>query len=361
MKKGIILLLLSFFPVCPSFSQVNYSGNVELIDMSEDSSLLTFSVEGIAVKKGDVEQAAKRTLFHKLLYEGVEGVNDGEKLVQHEKKYLLEKFFEGKNNAPYNRFIKGVEQEGAIVKEDNDFKGTYNIVVKMNALIKDLKLNGIRDGGEVRSIRPKKAVGIEALKEAERKKVEEEKAERERERESQMHQRPQNNSSDSPVPEMMITKSGVGPFVIGMDIASLPNSLSGVYDKLVRQTMSYDDIHEDIYYIAYSNEEQTLCFEELNGKVLRIDIYTPIAKNDLGLNVNSTPSQLFAAGATILQDNGGVQGIWLDGVIWVGHEYTSSGLEKLTESVRGKKPSFTASDFKAGGANRITINPAISR
>ncbi len=315
MKKSLLLLFLFFFPVYVSFSQVNHTGNVELIDMSDDSSILTFSVEGVAARKGDVEKAAKETLFYKLLYEGVEGVNEGEKLIQHEKKYWLDNFFEGKNNVPYNRYIKGIEQEGAVVKEGNDYKGTYNIVLNMKGLIKELKLNGIRDGGEVRSARPKKAVGIEALKEAERKKKEEEKAERERQLEQQrqqelesqkrleQQQRPQQPVAKSS--KLQITKDGVGPVKFGsvytipdvLNRCKLPEKYDQLYDKLYCDRNQFSGDFEIEGELAGQPALYVFCDEK--DRVSCFAVTTPNVETAEGLSINNTAGEIQAAGATV--------------------------------------------------------------
>lgn len=139
--KHFLLFIFGLVPMLVQ-AQVRHVGTVELLEF--DDNLATFQVECQASKKGDVQLAAREFVFEKLFYEGVEGVNDDEKLINNlnnRNKFFLEKFFEGKY-APMYRFIAGDTLLDQISKNsDGKFTGTYTIVVKYRLLVKELKLN----------------------------------------------------------------------------------------------------------------------------------------------------------------------------------------------------------------------------
>ena len=321
MKKSILSLLILSFTLSVASAQVQRTGNVELIDMSEDFSQLTFTVEGIASRKADVDDSAMQTLFYRLFYEGVEGVNDGEKLIQHDKKYWEEKFFVGKNNAPYHRFIRGIEQEGATVKEGDDFKGTFNIEIKYKALLKEMMLNGVRDGATARAERPKRSVGIAAKEEANQKKIEAEKAEKERERqlkqqEQQLKQQQQQleqqqkqleeqqkQLQQQQVVKVPLSKDGVGPVKIGDKVAipnsinrcKLPDTYPSLYDKLYCDRDQFVGNSEILCELGGQTSLQV--FSDDNDKVYYFTVTTPNAVTADGLSLNSTAAEIRAKGA----------------------------------------------------------------
>ncbi|MBO4263183.1 MAG: hypothetical protein J5871_00705 [Bacteroidales bacterium] len=167
MKHGLLAVLaivLSFFTLS---AQQNRTGSVELTEVESGGDILTFLVEGIAGKKSDVIISAKETLFARLLYQGVEGVNDGKKLVEYENKYWLTQFFSGKN-APYNAYINKIEQDGPVQKAGTEYTGRYLIILHYKALLKCLKTNGIINHSDAVAAVPvtkTRPVGLAASKE----------------------------------------------------------------------------------------------------------------------------------------------------------------------------------------------------
>lgn len=163
--------------------------------------------------------------------------------------------------------------------------------------------------------------------------------------------------------KFVITKTSVGPFSIGMDVKKLPKTMEGLYDKITRKS-SYDEMAdvEDVFHVASLKGTQTFVFwENESGKVCSIDVYSSLPKTAKGLTAKATANQLFSAGAKVLQDNGGAQGIWLDGVLWIGHDYTKSGQKKADDSyLTGIDQTFTAADFVSGSTGYIRINQYIS-
>ena len=126
-------------------AQVSHIGEVELLEL--DDRTATFQAEGYASKKGDTGNAAKELIFEKLFYEGIDGINDGEKVINNitpKNKFYLDKFFQGKN-ASMNRFIAGEELLGSVTKKDGRFYGVYTITIKYSLLIRDLEMNKLHE------------------------------------------------------------------------------------------------------------------------------------------------------------------------------------------------------------------------
>ena len=116
-------------------------------------------------KKKDVLEASTKKLFYKLLYEGVEGFNDDQKLVEQEKKFWLENFFKGGDRAPYNGFVKGVQLDGTIeTLPTKEYRGFANVVVNYESLIRTLKINHLIVDEETQKVepeaKPKRGFGI---------------------------------------------------------------------------------------------------------------------------------------------------------------------------------------------------------
>ena len=133
-----------------AFAQVNHSGTVELLEFDGKTAL--FAVEGIAAKKGDVLQSAKETLFDRLLYTGVEGLNNDRKLMNKPREELRTKdyavnFFKKRMHA-YLKMDAGGKQTllellGSITQQGAEYSGVYLIPIKYNVLIRDLKSEGL--------------------------------------------------------------------------------------------------------------------------------------------------------------------------------------------------------------------------
>lgn len=146
----ITLVAAAFLSGATAFAQVNRGGTVELLEFDGKTAL--FAVEGLAAKKGDVLQSAKETLFDRLLYTGVEGLNDDRKLISKSREELRTKdyavnFFKKRMHA-YLKMDAGGKQTllellGSITQQGADFSGVYLIPIKYNVLIRDLKTEGL--------------------------------------------------------------------------------------------------------------------------------------------------------------------------------------------------------------------------
>lgn len=133
-----------------AFAQVNHSGTVELLEFDGKTAL--FAVEGIAAKKGDVLQSAKETLFDRLLYTGVEGLNNDRKLVNKPREELKTKdyavnFFKKRMHAYLKQDPSGknvqFEALGQVTAGSGGYSCVYLIPIKYNILIRDLKTEGL--------------------------------------------------------------------------------------------------------------------------------------------------------------------------------------------------------------------------
>lgn len=133
-----------------AFAQVNHSGKVELLEFDGKTAL--FAVEGIAAKKGDVLQSAKETLFDRLLYTGVEGLNNDRKLVNKPREELKTKdyavnFFKKRMHAYLKQDPSGknvqFEALGQVTAGSGGYSCVYLIPIKYNILIRDLKTEGL--------------------------------------------------------------------------------------------------------------------------------------------------------------------------------------------------------------------------
>ncbi|MCD7898464.1 MAG: hypothetical protein LUH22_00890 [Bacteroides sp.] len=163
---GLLFVLICLSILLPLNAQEKFIGEVELLELDEKTA--TFRAEGFAEKKKDVLDAAKKTVFYKLFYEGVEGFNNDQKLVEQEKKFWLENFFKG-SKAPYNGFVKGAQLEGKVDETPTgEYTGFANVVVNYESLIRTMKINQViidentLPKKEETTEKPRRKFGIEA-------------------------------------------------------------------------------------------------------------------------------------------------------------------------------------------------------
>lgn len=123
----------------------DYIKDVYLV--SKEGMNATFTSVGIAANKKDVEQNAIEALFHTLLFDGVEEVNDGIKLVGTDKPSYTNAFFNTSKRCM--NYVVEIKENGKSKKIGNSYLGTFNITIRLNALTKDVQKN---TGGRV--VRP---------------------------------------------------------------------------------------------------------------------------------------------------------------------------------------------------------------
>lgn len=137
MKRYIILALLSIFTL--SVSAEEYAGICSLI--SQDDRNATFESAGLSAKSRLVEENAIHSLFHALFYVGIEGVNNGQPLVQKENKTYTNGFFN--EQAKYSFYIISKEPIEKVLKVGNEYRATYRVQIRLSKLIADLKMNKV--------------------------------------------------------------------------------------------------------------------------------------------------------------------------------------------------------------------------
>lgn len=245
-------------------AQVRHIGEVELLEYDEKTA--TFQAEGIADKKGETGTAAKELIFEKLFYEGIEGVNDGEKLINNitpRNKFYLDKFFEGKN-ASMNRFVAGEELLGSIVKNrEGKFSGSYTIVVKYKLLLRDLELNKLLvKQAEAPAVNPQEQVSKE---------------------------------------EVFISSNAVGSYRIGSPLSGVPESMLPLYTSIRKSADTFMRIE------CIKNNTGVLLFlgddENSGAKAYETSMYfiliSPEAKTEKGLHVGSSCSEIQSVGGVV--------------------------------------------------------------
>ena len=126
--------LLSF-----SITAEEYLGICSL--SSQDNRNATFESAGMSTKSRMVEENAIHSLFYALFYTGIEGVNNGQPLVQKENKTYTNGFFN--EQAKYCFYIISKEPIDKIQKLGNDYRATYKIQIRLSKLIADLKMNKV--------------------------------------------------------------------------------------------------------------------------------------------------------------------------------------------------------------------------
>ena len=137
MKRYLVFaltILLSF-----SLTAEEYLGICSLI--SQDDRNATFESAGMSPKSRSVEENAIHSLFHALFYVGIEGVNNGQPLVQKENKTYTNGFFN--EQAKYSFYIISKEPVDKVQKIGNDYRATYNVQIRLSKLIADLKMNKV--------------------------------------------------------------------------------------------------------------------------------------------------------------------------------------------------------------------------
>ncbi len=135
MKRLFFIAILLF-----SLSNVraqDYIKDVCLV--STEGMNATFTSVGISANKKDVELNAIESLFHTLLFDGVEDVNDGIRLIGSDKPSYTNAFFNTSKRCM--NYVVEIKDAGKTQKMGNSYQGTFNITIRLKALIKDVHKN----------------------------------------------------------------------------------------------------------------------------------------------------------------------------------------------------------------------------
>lgn len=117
--------------------------NVELLTI--EGSVAVFSSEGFANNKKEAFENSQMAVLHKLLYDGIEGINDGMPIATQDldTNLWLTGFFKGKYPV-YRNFLGGVELLGDF---DNSPSGEIhcqsNVTVKYKLLMSQAQTQGV--------------------------------------------------------------------------------------------------------------------------------------------------------------------------------------------------------------------------
>lgn len=150
MKRIVSILIGIVVTGLAAHAQVEHGGEVTLLEFDGKTAL--FAAEGISAKKGDILRSAEETIFDRLMYSGVEGVNDGRPLVGKTREELKTKdyavnFFKKRMHAYLKQDASGKnvlsEPLGQAVTVPGGYSCVYLIPIKYNVLIRDLKTEGL--------------------------------------------------------------------------------------------------------------------------------------------------------------------------------------------------------------------------
>ena len=302
MKARIIIFaVLSCIVAGPLNAQIRHDGSVELLDVSDDNTRALFQVDGIAAKKGEIALSARETVFYKLFYEGVEGVNDDKPLVTKAKNYYVENFFSKKNPA-MNRFIVLEEQKGDVIRNtDGLFIGSFEMTINLKALMNALNKAGATDVPVVRTVLSKKnPIGIGA---GARQRKEQDNAPSVSETAPAKAGVNRGQEAD-PIPaKVLVTKDGVGPVRIGQDYtiseevlnkSSLPDRYPSLYDEISCDRNQFSGNFEIACRLNRAWSLFVFCDEDDHAECFLV--VTDQAVTEKGLSSASTASAIMAAG-----------------------------------------------------------------
>lgn len=150
MKRIVSILIGIVVTGLAAHAQVEHGGEVTLLEFDGKTAL--FAAEGISAKKGDILRSAEETIFDRLMYSGVDGINDGRPLVGKTREELKTKdyavnFFKKRMHAYLKQDASGKnvlsEPLGQAVTVPGGYSCVYLIPIKYNVLIRDLKTEGL--------------------------------------------------------------------------------------------------------------------------------------------------------------------------------------------------------------------------
>lgn len=132
------------------------AGAEEYLDMatlvSQQGTTTVFQSTGIGEKPKDIEINAQKALFHQLFYKGVEGVNDGKPLVMMENKIYTNSFFNETNRYVAYVVPKSITPVGKSIKAGENKMTTYQISIRLQQLINDMKRNKVYSDNELMGV-----------------------------------------------------------------------------------------------------------------------------------------------------------------------------------------------------------------
>ena len=131
-----------FFTIAFLLSLVNLSAQDYVKDVylvSMEGMNATFTSVGFSANKKDVKQNAIEALFHTLFFDGVEDVNDGIKLLGSDKPSYTNAFFNTSKRCL--NYVVDAKENDKIKKMGESYQGSFDITIRLKALIKDVQKN----------------------------------------------------------------------------------------------------------------------------------------------------------------------------------------------------------------------------
>ena len=140
----IIFMLMCLLGLLPASAQY-FPSKVGLVDYDDETKTAVFFSEGYGANKKEAVENSRIVVLQKLLYEGVEGINNDFPIVKRSAKnhLWLQNFFNGKN-APYKSFLGEIEVIGSFTETDT--KQLYcrtHVVIKFDFLMKQARIQGL--------------------------------------------------------------------------------------------------------------------------------------------------------------------------------------------------------------------------
>lgn len=140
MKRILLSNVFLFVFLSVIFSQVNAEDYLQVVSLeSEQSGQAVFTSAGIGADRDEAEVNAIKSLFYTLIFQGVEGVNDGKPLAESENKTYTNSFFN--RQARYNVYVVESERVDRFTKIDDGFQGTMRVTIRLRQLVGDVQKN----------------------------------------------------------------------------------------------------------------------------------------------------------------------------------------------------------------------------
>ena len=142
--KKLFLTLFAFISIT-AYSQ-EY---LQIVSLDSQQGInATFTTVGTSTEKKEVEINAIKSLFHTLLFTGVEGVENGQPLACKENPVYTNSFFN--SSARYNGYIIECKEVAKPKKiAGSNYQGTYQVKIALRRLINDVHKNtGFKEKGE---------------------------------------------------------------------------------------------------------------------------------------------------------------------------------------------------------------------
>lgn len=150
----IVTLALTAAALAVPETAVAQNDYLKIVSLESDNGINgVFSTVGMAESRKEVETNAVKSLFYTLLFEGVEGVNDGRALVYKENEAYTNSFFNAISR--YSSYVIGTKCTSKPEKAGSGFQATYSVTVRLKQLVNDVKKNTYAEEAIAEAPKPK--------------------------------------------------------------------------------------------------------------------------------------------------------------------------------------------------------------